>query len=212
MLFKIILAVIITFLIDLILVSFITGKIRLWFPQWFNPFWESSSLVTYSQSYTVGIAFIPLFFYIIDKEMVKTKRNRILNYLLMSIVLFLVCWWKGDLMLKYGKYIEDLIYIIVGFLLYFILSQILKRKVPRFVNSSFFYYYVFLGVGILLSFLAVVDLAFAINFNNFIFGLYVELAALLPAGMMITSFSIWKIKKMNTLDGKGGYMALRMGK
>jgi len=135
-----------------------------------------------------------------------------LNYLLMSIVLFLVCWWKGDLMLKYGKYIEDLIYIIVGFLLYFILSQILKRKVPRFVNSSFFYYYVFLGVGILLSFLAVVDLAFAINFNNFIFGLYVELAALLPAGMMITSFSIWKIKKMNTLDGKGGYMALRMGK
>ncbi len=49
-------------LIDVVVGSLITHKLRFWFPLWLDPNWNTdpNSWVTYSQSYAAGILFMPL--------------------------------------------------------------------------------------------------------------------------------------------------------
>ena len=46
---------------DLTVGSAISGKLRLWFPQWIDPLWEQrpEAWVVYSQSYLAGVALAP---------------------------------------------------------------------------------------------------------------------------------------------------------
>ena len=55
--------------IDVLVVSFFSGKLRCWFPAWIDPRWQSDpdSPVVYSQSYIAGILFIPLLAHAIER-------------------------------------------------------------------------------------------------------------------------------------------------
>ena len=56
--------------IDVVALSLLTGELRLWFPMWLDPAWNTNpdAWVVYSQSYIAGIAFIPFVVYIVDRD------------------------------------------------------------------------------------------------------------------------------------------------
>jgi hypothetical protein len=61
--------------IDLVAVSLLTHKLRVWFPVWLDAHWATRSdpWVVYSQSYFAGIFFIPLLSVSLDRHVLRGR-------------------------------------------------------------------------------------------------------------------------------------------
>ena len=109
-------------LVDLVVVSLLTGRLRVWFPVWLDPQWDSrpDPWVVYSQSYIAGIALIPVLLRLLDRELLRGRgaASRVTFYIAGLSVFGLVAWWKGDLMARYGKEREALAWVALTALLY----------------------------------------------------------------------------------------------
>ena len=61
--------------VDLVAVSLLTHKLRVWFPVWLDAHWATRSdpWVVYSQSYFAGIFFIPLLSVSLDRHVLRGR-------------------------------------------------------------------------------------------------------------------------------------------
>ena len=104
-------ALVLTFLsvasLDLVVGSLITHRLRVWFPTWLNPHWDTdpASRVIYSQSYIAGICLIPVLLRAIDREFLleRPRWMRIAWWGGGLAVFALICAWKGELMVRHHK-------------------------------------------------------------------------------------------------------------
>ena len=62
-------------IIDLVVVSLLTAKLRFWMPVWLDPDWSTNpdTFVAYSQSYLAGIVFIPFLAYAVDRDFLASR-------------------------------------------------------------------------------------------------------------------------------------------
>jgi len=98
--------------IDVMVISLMTHRLRFWFPQWLDPQWATRAdpWVVYSQSYFAGIFMIPLLCRLVDRDFLAQvgAGARAAFWLLCVIVFAFVLWWKGSLMFQYHKHYEML--------------------------------------------------------------------------------------------------------
>jgi len=99
-------------IIDLVVVSLVTHRLRVWFPVWLDPEWATrrDPWVVYSQSYFAGIFLIPVLCRLVDRDFL-TKMGAWTRGVFWSLCLVgfaFVLWWKGSLMLQYHKHYEML--------------------------------------------------------------------------------------------------------
>lgn len=103
--------------IDVLVVSFFSGKLRCWFPAWIDPQWQDNpaSPVLYSQSYIAGILFIPLLSHAIERAFLAERgRSLRIAYRVATVaVLSFVLWWKGGLMIQHHKEREALGWVVL---------------------------------------------------------------------------------------------------
>ena len=62
-------------IIDLVVVSLLTARLRFWMPVWIDPNWSTNpdAWVAYSQSYLAGIVFIPFLAYAVDRDFLASR-------------------------------------------------------------------------------------------------------------------------------------------
>ncbi len=93
--------------IDVVVGSLLTHKLRFWFPLWLDPHWDTNpdSWVIYSQSYAAGIFFLPVLALAAMREFVPKSARVARNTFIAGTlaVLAFIAWWKGGLMLQYNK-------------------------------------------------------------------------------------------------------------
>jgi len=92
-------------LVDLVAISLLTHKLRVWFPVWFDAQWATREhpWVVYSQSYFAGIFFIPVLAWAIDRDLIKSRSVRIPFWLVLVSAFAFILAWKGELMIRFGK-------------------------------------------------------------------------------------------------------------
>src|SRR4030095_14465096 len=99
-------------IIDVVVVSLITHRLRFWFPLWLDPLWATRAdpWVIYSQSYFAGIFMIPILCWLVDRDFLAQvgAAARAAFWLLCVIVFAFILWWKGSLMFQYHKHYEML--------------------------------------------------------------------------------------------------------
>jgi hypothetical protein len=98
--------------VDLVAVSLLTHKLRVWFPAWFDAQWATRTdpWVVYSQSYFAGIFFIPLLSVSLDRHVLRQRPGWVRPvFWTVTIGVFLfIMGWKGELMVRFGKQWEAL--------------------------------------------------------------------------------------------------------
>ena len=97
--------------VDLVAVSLLTHKLRVWFPAWFDAQWATRTdpWVVYSQSYFAGIFFIPLLAVSLDHVLRQRPGWVRPVFWTVTIGAFLfILGWKGELMVRFGKQWEAL--------------------------------------------------------------------------------------------------------
>jgi hypothetical protein len=98
--------------IDVLVVSWLTHRLRFWFPLWLDPQWATrpDPWVVYSQSYFAGIFLIPWLCRLVDRDFLASvgRPARAAFWSLCAAVFAFVLWWKGSLMLQYHKQYEML--------------------------------------------------------------------------------------------------------
>ena len=98
--------------IDLVAVSLLTHKVRVWFPVWLDAHWATrpDPWVVYSQSYFAGIFFIPLLSVSLDRHVLRGRPGWVRPvFWTVAIGAFLfILGWKGELVVRFGKQWEAL--------------------------------------------------------------------------------------------------------
>ncbi len=98
--------------VDLVAVSLLTHKLRVWFPVWFDAHWATRTdpWVVYSQSYFAGLFFIPLLSVSLDRHVLRGRPGWVRPvFWIVAIGAFLfILGWKGELMVRFGKQWEAL--------------------------------------------------------------------------------------------------------
>src|SRR5207245_532788 len=98
--------------IDVMVISLMSHRLRFWFPQWLDPLWATRAVpcVVYSQSYFAGIFMIPILCRLVDRDFLAQVGTgaRAAFWLLCVILFAFILWWKGSLMFQYHKHYEML--------------------------------------------------------------------------------------------------------
>jgi hypothetical protein len=98
--------------IDLVVVSLVTHRLRFWFPVWLDPSWDTrpDPWVVYSQSYAAGIFMIPVLLRAVEREFLGHASAGLRRAFWGSglLVFAFILYWKGGLMLLHGKELEAL--------------------------------------------------------------------------------------------------------
>ncbi len=177
-------------LIDLLVLSLFTGKLRFWFPVWLDPAWAENprSWVIYSQSYMAGIAFIPFLVYILDRDFLagRAAALRALVWTVSLGTLGFIGWWKGGLMVAHGKEFEAVGWITLTVLLFSLVrvAEVLPARVARLGRRELLRGLAF-GVSCFFLFMAVLDPLMQIVVQGMAWssGLIIEIGFFVPAGI-----------------------------
>jgi hypothetical protein len=98
--------------VDLVAVSLLTHKLRVWFPVWLDAHWATrpDPWVVYSQSYFAGIFFIPVLSVSLDRHLLRGRPGWVRPvFWTVAIGAFLfILGWKGELVVRFGKQWEAL--------------------------------------------------------------------------------------------------------
>ena len=178
--------------VDLVVVSLLTGKLRLWFPVWVDPDWatDPSSPVVYSQSYFAGIFFIPVLARIVDRDFLagRSAALRALFFVVSLTLLAFVAWWKGGLMVEHGKHVEALAWLALSALLFglVVLAEALPARGARLGRRRLLRGLT-LGVSVFFLIMAVLDPLVQIGVQGLDWstGLVIEVAFFVPAGILL---------------------------
>jgi hypothetical protein len=119
--------------IDLVVISLITHRLRFWFPVWLDPEWATrpDPWVVYSQSYAAGIYMIPLVCRAIDREVLggKTPALRAAFWAATLAVFAFILWWKGGLMIEHKKHVEALAWLALTAIVWSVVR--IAEELPR---------------------------------------------------------------------------------
>lgn len=180
-------------LIDLVAVSLLTQKLRVWFPVWLDTEWATRAdpWVVYSQSYFAGIFFIPLLAYAVDRDLLRGRvgRGARTGYWLVALTAFaFIGLWKGELMVRFGKHWEALGWLALttavwttvsaASLLPSWLEGMTPRRMARLLAR---------GVATFFLVMAVLDPALQLGVQHLAVsgGLLVEVGFFVPAGVVL---------------------------
>ena len=179
-------------LIDVVVCSLLTHKLRFWFPAWLDARWDSrpDSWVTYSQSYVAGIVFIPVLAAEVVREFVPkiAAASRLAITSGTVAVLAFIVWWKGGLMLQYHKEQEAAAWVALTVVTWGLirlgeeLPARLARMTPRRLAAG-----LARGVALFFLMMAVVDPALCVGVQGLPWskGLLVETGFFVPAGVVL---------------------------
>ena len=182
--------------IDVVVVSLLTGRLRLWFPVWVDPDWatDPDSPVVYSQSYFAGIFFIPVLARIVDRDFLAGRGAGLRTLFWTAAVgtLGFVLWWKGSLMVEHHKHLEALGWLALSAMLWGVV--VLAGAVPRWLaglSRRELLRRLVRGVSVFFLVMAVIDPAIQIGVHGLGWsaGLIVEVAFFVPAGLVLLVLS-----------------------
>lgn len=182
--------------VDVTVVSLLTGKLRLWFPVWVDPAWATNpdSPVVYSQSYFAGIFFIPVLARIVDRDFLADRGGpvRALFWTATAAILGFVLWWKGGLMVEHGKHVEAAAWLALPAILWVVVAlaerfpervaRLSRRRLLRALTS---------GIAMFFLVMAVLDPLVQIGVQGLGWstGLVVEIGFFVPAGLLLLAIS-----------------------
>jgi hypothetical protein len=178
---------------DLVAVSLLTHKLRVWFPIWLDARWATrpDPWVIYSQSYFAGIFFIPFLALALDRKFLRApekKRARLAFWIFSLAVLAFILCWKGELMVRFGKQWEALGWLALTALVWTALSigehlpQQLAGVTPRRMLQL-----LARGVAIFFLVMAVLDPVLQLGVQGLAWsgGLAIEVGFFVPAGIAL---------------------------
>jgi hypothetical protein len=179
-------------LIDVAVISCLTGKLRLWFPVWIDPQWETNpeAFVTYSQSYFAGIFFIPLLVRMVDREFLANAAQAVRwIFWIVGLGAFgFILWWKGGLMVEHHKHIEGLGWGFLTIILWFgaVVAEILPKRVAAMSRLELLRRLLY-GVAGFFLVMAVLDpiLQIGVQGLGWSTGLLIEVGFFIPAGVTL---------------------------
>ncbi len=182
--------------VDLVALSLLTGELRLWFPMWLDPDWNTDpeAWVVYSQSYIAGIAFIPFVVYIVDRDFLGggPAGLRAILWILTVGTLAFIGWWKGGLMVEHGKELEAAGWICLTAILFALVcaAEYLPARVARMGRRALLRG-LMLGVSIFFLGMAVLDplIQIAVQQTSWSIGLIIEVGFFVPAGLALLLLS-----------------------
>ncbi len=206
-------------LVDLVALSLLTQKLRVWFPVWFDARWATrpDPWVVYSQSYFAGIFFIPLLAHAVDRDFLAhrsqgraAKLPRLVFLTVTGSAFAFILVWKGELMVRFGKQWEALAWLALTTAIWTALTigeklpQWLERMTPRKMMRG-----LARGVATFFLVMAVLDPALQIGLQRLGWssGLIVEVSFFVPAGLVLFVVSRKlrdvepRTKKPSLLDG-----------
>ena len=182
--------------IDLVVVSLMTHRLRFWFPLWLDPQWATrpDPWVIYSQSYFAGIFMIPLLCRLVDRDFlagVRTGARAAFWSLCLGVFAF-VLWWKGSLMLEYHKHYEALGWAVLTSVMWMIFrrAEILPERVRGLARRQMLGGLLF-GVSLFFLVMSVMDPLVQLGVQQLAWssGLAVEVGFFVPAGIVLMMLS-----------------------
>jgi hypothetical protein len=182
--------------IDVVVVSLMTHRLRFWFPQWLDPQWATRSdpWVVYSQSYFAGIFLIPLLCRLVDRDFLAKLGAwaRTGFWSLCVIVFAFVLWWKGSLMLQYNKHYEMLGWAALTGVMWTIvrLAETLPERIRSLTRSQMLGGLLF-GVSLFFLVMSILDPLVQLGVQRLPWssGLAIEVGFFIPAGIVLMTLS-----------------------
>ena len=182
--------------IDVLVVSLVTHRLRFWFPLWLDPQWANrpDPWVVYSQSYFAGIFMIPLLCRLIDRDFLAGVggRARAAFWSLCLGVFAFVLWWKGSLMLEYHKHYEALGWAALTGVMWTIirLAEILPERVRGLTRRQMLRGVLF-GVSLFFLVMSIMDPLVQLGVQRLAWslGLAIEVGFFIPAGIVLMTLS-----------------------
>jgi hypothetical protein len=193
--------------IDLVVVSLVTHRLRFWFPVWLDPDWATRAdpWVVYSQSYAAGIFMIPLLCRAIDRELLGgTRRSKggtpgssasgasfALRAGFWSVALSVfgfILWWKGGLMVEHKKHVEALAWLALTAILWTVIrvAEALPRRLEAWSQKRLLGALLF-GVACFFLVMSAVDPLVQLEVQRVSWspGLAIEVGFFVPAGALL---------------------------
>ncbi len=188
--------------IDVVVCSLVTHKLRFWFPLWLDPHWDTNpdSWVVYSQSYAAGILFLPLLAAAAMREFLPGASRAARNTFIGGTIALLafIAWWKGGLMLQYNKGQEALAWIALTAITWCLirigeqLPAIAARVSPGQLATRMAQV-----LAVFFLVMAVLDPLFTVGVQGLPWssGLFIEMGFFIPAG-----FALWVLASGRRLE------------
>jgi len=178
--------------VDLVAVSLLTHKLRVWFPVWLDAHWATRTdpWVVYSQSYFAGIFFIPLLSVSLDRHLLRGRPGWVRPvFWTVAIGAFLfILGWKGELVVRFGKQWEALGWLALTSAIWTALS-VAERLPARLAGVTPKRMLKLLARGVACFFLvmAVLDplLQIGVQHLGWSGGLLIEVGFFVPAGLAL---------------------------
>jgi hypothetical protein len=178
--------------IDLIFGSVLTGKVRLWFPQWLDPQWATNpdAHVVYSQSYLSGVFLTPVLAWIIDRDFLAPRGGpiRIGFWAVCLPALLVIIIWKGELMLAHDKQTEAIAFAVLTVFIYafIVVTQALPVWLAK-TSARDLLRRLLLGLAAFFLVMSVLDPVLQVGVQGMEWsrGLIVEMVFFIPAGLTL---------------------------
>jgi len=182
--------------IDVVVVSLMTHRLRVWFPVWLDPQWATrrDPWVIYSQSYFAGIFLIPLLCRLVDRDfLAKVGAGARIGFWSLCVIVFaFMLWWKGSLMLQYNKHYEILGWAALTGVMWTIirLAGILPERVRRLTRSQMLGGLLF-GVSLFFLVMSILDplVQLGVQRLSWSSGLTIEVGFFISAGLVLMTLS-----------------------
>jgi hypothetical protein len=182
--------------IDVVVVSLVTHRLRFWFPLWLDPQWATrpDPWVIYSQSYFAGIFMIPLLCRLVDRDFLANVGGgaRTAFWALCLAAFAFVLWWKGSLMIEYHKHYEAVGWIALTGVMWTIIraADILPECVRDLTRREMLGGLLF-AVSLFFLVMSVVDPLVQLGVQHLAWsiGLAIEVGFFIPAGIVLMTLS-----------------------
>ena len=182
--------------IDVVVVSLMTHRLRFWFPQWLDPQWATrrDPWVIYSQSYFAGIFLIPLLCRLVDRDfLAKFGAGARTGFWSLCVMVFaFMLWWKGSLMLEYQKHYETLGWAALTAVTWTIIRHtgILPERVRGLTRRQMLRALLF-GVSLFFLVMSIMDPMIQLGVQHLPWsgGLTIEVGFFIPAGIILMTLS-----------------------
>lgn len=182
--------------VDVVVVSLMTHRLRFWFPLWLDPQWATrrDPWVIYSQSYFAGIFLIPLLCRLVDRDFLTNLGAgvRTAFWSLCVIVFVFVLWWKGSLMLQYNKHYELLAWAALTAVMWTMvrLAEALPERVRGLTRSQMLVGLLF-GISLFFLVMSIVDPLIQLGVRRLPWssGLAIEVGFFVSAGFALMTLS-----------------------
>lgn len=186
--------------LDTVFLSVFTQQWRIWFPVWFDAGWAQREhpWVLYSQSYFAGIFMAPVLALALYREFLGRAAGWVRGLyagLVLGIMAFLA-WWKGGLMVEFGKQREAVGWAVLTALIYGVVTLAEKFGAMREAPSRrVLLQRLTMALSMFFLVIAVADPILQLGLQGLAYssGLGIEMGVFFPAGFILAGVS-WRLR------------------